>query len=381
MSKQGKKVFVGLSGGVDSSVAAFLLQKQGYEVVGVFLKCFNLDGCAERDAEDARRVAEHLKISFYVFDFEEEYKRAVVGEMVKGYREGITPNPDVLCNREIKFGLFLKKALELGADYVATGHYVKLVTSNWKIENFIPRKLPTTNYQLRIASDTNKDQSYFLYTLNQEDLKHCLFPLGNYKKPQVRKIAEQVGLSTAKKKDSQGICFLGQVNLEDFLKTYIPEKPGDIVTLDGQVIGQHKGSHFYTVGQRHGFMANGLGHIVNSRKGRGNKPTPPYYVVSKDLEKNLLIVAEGDSNESLYKKEVNLVQVNFISSNHKLFATSHTPVFARVRYRQPLQEAKFSKTEKGWKLIFKSPVKFVAEGQSAVFYDRQGNMLGGGVIV
>ena len=362
-------------------MAAFLLQKQGYEVVGVFLKCFNLDGCAERDAEDARRVAEHLKIPFYVFDFEEEYKVAVVGEMVKGYREGVTPNPDVLCNREIKFGLFLKKALALGADYVATGHYMKLVTSNWKIENFIPKKLPTTNYQLRIARDTNKDQSYFLYTLNQEDLKHCLFPLGNYKKPQVRKIAEQAGLSTAKKKDSQGICFLGQVNLEDFLKTYIPEKPGDIVTLDGRVIGQHKGSHFYTVGQRHGFMANGLGHIANSRKGRGNKPTLPYYVVSKDLEKNLLIVAEGDSNESLYKKEVNLVQVNFISSNHKLFATSHTPVFARVRYRQPLQEAKLSKTEKEWKLIFKEPVKFVAEGQSAVFYDRRGNMLGGGVII
>jgi tRNA-specific 2-thiouridylase len=382
MTKQGKKVFVGLSGGVDSSVAAFLLKKQGYEVTGVFLKCFNLDGCAERDAEDARRVAEHLDIPFYVFDFEEEYKCAVVEEMVKGYREGITPNPDVLCNREIKFGLFLKKALALGADYVATGHYVRL-RRKFSIFNFqfskLFKKIVNSNIEnsLEIASDKNKDQSYFLYTLNQEDLKHCLFPLGNYKKPQVRKIAEKAGLSTAKKKDSQGICFLGQVNLEEFLKTYIPEKPGDIVTLNGQVIGQHKGSHFYTVGQRHGLDLKDKGKYLK----RGSEATQPFYVAAKDLEKNLVIVAEGDENEALYKKEVNLVQVNFITSNHKLFAIGHTPVFARVRYRQPLQKAEFSKTEKGWRLVFKEPVKFVAEGQSAVFYDRRGHMLGGGVIV
>ncbi len=369
-----KKVFVGLSGGVDSSTAAFLLKKQGYEVVGVFLKCFNLDGCAERDAEDARRVAEHLNIPFYVFDFEEEYKRAVVGEMVKGYREGITPNPDVLCNREIKFGLFLKKALTLGADYVATGHYVKLVTSNWKIENWLPKKLSVTNYQLQIAKDLNKDQSYFLYTLNQEDLKHCLFPLGKYKKPQVRKIAEQAGLPTAKKKDSQGICFLGQVNLEDFLKTYIPEKPGDIVTLSGQVIGKHKGSYFYTVGQRHGLDLKDKGKYLK----RGSEATKPFYVAAKDLEKNLVIVAEGELDEALYKKGVNLVQMSFVSP---LSIKSPISVYARVRYRQPLQKALFSKTEKGGRLIFKEPVKFVAEGQSAVLYDRRGNMLGGGIIV
>lgn len=390
MAESEKKVFVGLSGGVDSSTAAFLLKKQGYEVVGVFLKCFNLDGCAERDAEDARRVAEHLKIPFYVFDFEEEYKIAVVGEMVRGYREGITPNPDVLCNREIKFGLFLKKALALGADYVATGHYVKLVTSNWKIENWLPKKLSVTSYQLQIAKDLNKDQSYFLYTLNQEDLKHCLFPLGNYKKPQVRKIAEQAGLSTAKKKDSQGICFLGQVNLEDFLKTYIPEKPGDIVTLDGQVIGQHKGSYFYTVGQRHGLDLKDKGKYLK----RGSEATKPFYVVAKDLEKNLVIVAEGELDEALYKKEVNLAQVVFVSpvTNYHLPIT----VYARVRYRQPLQKAELvisnqksvigeNREEKlpitNYRLLFAEPVKFVAEGQSAVFYDRRGHMLGGGIIV
>lgn len=374
MPKPSKKVFVGLSGGVDSSVAAFLLKKQGYEVTGVFLKCFNLDGCAERDAEDARRVAEHLRIPFYVFDFEEEYKRAVVEEMVKGYREGITPNPDVLCNREIKFGLFLKKALALGADYVATGHYVKLATSNWKIENWLPKKLSTDSYRLKIAKDLNKDQSYFLWTLNQEDLKHCLFPLGNYNKPQVRKIAARAGLPTAKKKDSQGICFLGQVNLEEFLKTYIPEKPGDIVTLSGQTIGRHKGSYFYTVGQRHGLDLKDKGKYLK----RGSAATEPFYVAAKDLEKNLVIVAEGEKDEALYKKEINLVRVNFVSPLNVRFPIT---VYARVRYRQPLQKAEFSKTEKGWKLVFQKPVKFVAEGQSAVFYDFWGNMLGGGVIV
>lgn len=374
MPKPSKKVFIGLSGGVDSSVAAFLLKKQGYEVTGVFLKCFNLDGCAERDAEDARRVAEHLRIPFYVFDFEEEYKRAVVEEMVKGYREGITPNPDVLCNREIKFGLFLKKALALGADYVATGHYVKLATSNWKIENWLPKKLSTDSYRLKIAKDLNKDQSYFLWTLNQEDLKHCLFPLGNYNKPQVRKIAARAGLPTAKKKDSQGICFLGQVNLEEFLKTYIPEKPGDIVTLSGQTIGRHKGSYFYTVGQRHGLDLKDKGKYLK----RGSAATEPFYVAAKDLEKNLVIVAEGEKDEALYKKEINLVRVNFVSPLNVRFPIT---VYARVRYRQPLQKAEFSKTEKGWKLVFQKPVKFVAEGQSAVFYDFWGNMLGGGVIV
>lgn len=411
MSKRAKKVFVGLSGGVDSSVAAYLLKKQGYEVTGVFLKCFNLDGCAERDAEDARRVAEHLKIPFYVFDFEEEYKRAVVEEMVRGYREGITPNPDVLCNREIKFGLFLKKALSLGADFIATGHYIRCERSvlkniselcrlgfrvergtaegerskfpRWRgIMLFLKDALVAGPFFLSQAKDKNKDQSYFLYTLNQEDLKHCLFPLGNYKKPEVRKIAERVGLATAKKKDSQGICFLGQVNLEEFLKTYIPEKPGDIVTLDGQVIGQHKGAHFYTIGQRHGFLAKSEGLMANSKKGRGNKPTLPYYITRKDLEKNILVVAEGDENEALYKKEINLARVNFINPGHKPLAIGHVPVFARVRYRQPLSPARLYKLPTNtYKLIFDSGQKFVAEGQSAVFYDRRGRLLGGGVII
>ena len=401
MSQTAKKVFVGLSGGVDSSVAAYLLKNQGYQVTGVFLKCFNLDGCAERDAEDARRLAEHLGIPFYVFDFEEEYKQAVVGEMIKGYREGITPNPDVLCNREIKFGLFLKKTLALGADYVATGHYVRLRREfqilNFKFQIndlilkflncFFKLELKTHNLKFGLwsAKDRNKDQSYFLYTLNQEDLKHCLFPLGNYKKPQVRKIAERVGLPTAKKKDSQGICFLGQVNLEEFLKTYIPEKPGDIVTLDGQVIGRHKGSHFYTVGQRHGLDLKDKGKYLK----RGSAATNPFYVAAKDLEKNIVVVAEGDENKALYKKEVNLIQVNFINTPKFKIQNSkfEIPVLARVRYRQPLAKATLWKSEiqnsksETYKLVFREPVKFVAEGQSAVFYDRRGQMLGGGVII
>src|SRR5580704_3854182 len=217
MSKITKTVFVGMSGGVDSSVTTLLLKKQGYNVVGVFMRCYNLDGCAERDAEDARRVAEHIGIPFYVWDFEEEYKQRVVEYMIEGYRAGITPNPDVMCNKEIKFGLFLEKALAAGADFVATGHYVKI-------------KKTLKGAGLFAARDTNKDQSYFLWTLTQKQLAHCLFPIGDYIKPEVRAIARRAGLPTAAKKDSQGICFLGNINLADFLKQSIPERRGALVT-------------------------------------------------------------------------------------------------------------------------------------------------------
>ncbi len=206
-----KKVFVGMSGGVDSSVAAMLLRDEGYEVVGVFMRCYNLDGCAERDAEDARRVAEHFGIPFYVWDFEEEYKQRVVDYMIEGYRAGITPNPDVMCNREIKFGLFLKKALAAGADYVATGHYVR-------ISGTVPARSRDGSARLFEAKDKTKDQSYFLWTLTQAELVKCLFPIGDYLKSEVRAMARAKGIPTAEKKDSQGICFLGQISVDRFFE-------------------------------------------------------------------------------------------------------------------------------------------------------------------
>lgn len=346
------RVFAAMSGGVDSSVAALLLKKAGYDVTGVFMRCYNLDGCAEGDAEDARRVSAHLNIPFYVFDFEEEYKQKVVDYMIEGYRQGITPNPDVMCNKEIKFGLFLKKALELGADYVATGHYVRI------------KKL-ITHYSLLTAKDLNKDQSYFLWTLTQNQLKYCLFPIGDYLKSEVREIARQAGLPTAEKKDSQGICFLGKVTLADFLKNYIPEKKGVVLTTAGEKLGEHRGAWFYTIGQRH------LG--VASRQ--------PVYVAEKDVKSNTVVVAEGEYSPSLYRKEIELTNVNLINPS-LLFTQNSLPVLARVRYRQPFAPAVLYKLKtKNYKLVFGSPVKFVAAGQSAVFYSKEGEMLGGGVIL
>jgi len=350
-----KTVFVAMSGGVDSSVAALLLKKEGYDIVGVFMRCYNLDGCSEKDAEDARRVAEHIGMPFYVWDFEEDYKKRVVKYMVDGYRRGITPNPDVMCNKEIKFGLFFEKALAAGADYVATGHYVLLATDG---------KSPAV--RLFEAKDKNKDQSYFLWTLTQKQLKHCLFPIGKYKKPEIRAMARKAGLPTAEKKDSQGICFLGKVSLSDFLKQYILEKRGALLTASGEVIGEHMGAAFYTIGQRH------LGANYNAGKSvKGNKNRKPFYVVEKDVEKNIVVVAEGSDDPSLYKKEIKLTDVNIISSLP--VSGNQLRVFARVRYRQPLTMAELvmnKKTKDSFSvsLIFDKSQKFVASGQSAVFY-------------
>ncbi len=386
MSKLRKMVFVGLSGGVDSSVAAYILKKQNYEVVGVFLRCFNVDGCAEKDAEDARRVAEKIGIPFYVWDFEEEYKRRVVQYMIEGYRSGITPNPDIECNREIKFGLFLDRALSLGADYVVTGHYVKLSTSHLGSGLSKSRKkiLNPRGYTLGIARDENKDQSYFLWTLTQKQLKHCLFPIGEYLKPEVREIARRAGLSTAEKKDSQGICFLGKVTLDDFLKQYLPEKNGEVLNVKGEKLGQHNGAHFYTIGQREG--------IGNLKHQKGVKTHRPLYVISKDVKKNIVVVGEEGDLE-LFKKEIELQGVNFINQDilKVLSNKKNLEVWVRVRYRQPLVKSKvknsafvkISADRQKSKLIleFEKPQRFVAVGQSAVFYSENGEMLGGGIIV
>ncbi len=352
-----------MSGGVDSSVAALLLEQQGYEVVGVFMRCYNVDGCQDRDAEDARRVAEYLHIPFFVWDFEEEYKKRVVGYMIEGYRAGITPNPDVMCNKEIKFGLFFEKARAMGADYIATGHYVRLAGD-----------------KLYEAKDKNKDQSYFLWTLTQKQLAHCLFPIGEYTKPEVRAIAKKAGLSTAEKKDSQGICFLGQVTIADFLKEYIPAKRGEVLTTAGDKIGEHDGAHFYTIGQRH-IGVNFQFSIPNFQKGNRK----PYYVSEKDIVRNTVTLAEGDEHPALYKKEIELTDVNSINPSYSnILKNIGIDVFARVRYRQPLTRARFTFHVPRSTLIFEKPQKFVAVGQSAVFYLRNFDelqMIGGGVIM
>ncbi len=404
-----------MSGGVDSSVAALLLKKSGYDCVGVFMRCYNLDGCSERDAEDARRVAEYIGIPFYVFDFEEEYKKRVVEYMVEGYRAGITPNPDVMCNREIKFGLFLERALALGADYVATGHYVRRVPllrhrlsahSSGAPQRYalaparggdhdqaavaprVAAEREPSAFGLREGKDKNKDQSYFLWTLTQAQLQHCLFPIGDYLKSEVREIARKAKLPTAEKKDSQGICFLGNVLLMDFLKQYLPEREGAVVlALSGvegttyKKIGEHEGAHFYTIGQRHLKISK----FEPQNAKCGNQK--PLYVVKKDVTANTLVVAEGSDNPALYKKEVSLTDVHFIRDLP--FTSSSLPVLARVRYRQPLAEAELRKlTTKSYKLIFKKPQKFIAPGQSAVFYSvADGDLpagrqvLGGGIIL
>ncbi len=420
----GRRVFVGLSGGVDSSVAALLLKNEGYKVIGAFIKSYNVDGCEEEDAEYARRVAEKLGIPFYIFDMREEYFSRVVAEMIDGYRRGITPNPDVLCNREIKFGLFWERAKALGADYIATGHYISTrITNKYQYtksgNSYIRKKLVIR--RLCAAKDTNKDQSYFLWKLTQDDLSHCLFPIGDYTKPEVRKIAKKAGLPTAERKDSQGICFLGKVKLPDFLKKYIAPKKGKIVDTEGKVIGEHDGAQFCTIGQRHGI---GIGKIPLRRpKGIGAptasvgvgqrhigaqikdkrrktkeerskiKDREPFYVAGKDVKKNILIVAEGENHPALYKKEIELAEVNFVIPEviSLIRANGRIVVFARVRYRQPLASAtlyKIPDTEY-YKLLFNDPQKFIAPGQSAVFYRISDSpepvegyeLLGGGVIL
>ncbi len=293
-----------MSGGVDSSVVALLLKQKGYDVVGIYMKGWSLTGCAEEDARDARRVAGVLNIPFYIFNFESEFKKEVVDYMVSEYAAGRTPNPDVMCNREIKFGLFLKKALSLGANYIATGHYVRKVG-----DKFMQ------------AKDGNKDQSYFLWTLTQWQLKYCLFPIGNYTKPQVRMIAKKYCLPTANKPDSQGVCFVGEINVAEFLKEKLGKNLGPILTLTGKRVGTHDGLSFYTIGQRRGIGSTGGG--------------TPYYVVRKDRKKNTLFVAEAE-NKALFARKLMAWDLNWISGK-----TPKLPLkcLARIRYRQPLQTA------------------------------------------
>ena len=369
-----KLVYVAMSGGVDSSVAAALLKRRGFEVVGVFIKPWQPETGSfclwKEDREDAMRAASALGIPFKTWDFSKEYKKSVTDYMIREYKAGRTPNPDVMCNKEIKFGLFFNRAMKEGADYIATGHYVRIkrVNSNLKLVIKDSRKLPITNYQLLTAKDKNKDQSYFLWTLNQKQLGKCLFPIGDYIKLKVRKIAKKFGLPNHDKKDSQGVCFIGPLDMKDFLQTKIKTKKGEIIHMDGRVLGAHDGVYYYTIGQRHG-LDIGIG-------------GGPYYVVSKDIKKNIIYVG---SNKDLFSQKMKLISINWTNSTsqsvdnrfRKSVINRGFKVNVRVRYRAKLKKAVLKKNGELW---LKTPERAITSGQSAVFY-RKGELLGGGIIL
>lgn len=358
MSKSNtKKVYVGLSGGVDSSVSALLLKKAGYDVTGVFIKVWQPDwiNCTwKEDRIDAMRICAALNIPFITLDLEKEYKKDVVDYMINEYKAGRTPNPDVMCNKYVKFGAFFDYAMNAGADYVATGHYAQV------------KKIGDT-FALLKGKDDNKDQSYFLWTLNQKQLSHTLFPIGHLEKPKVRKIAETYNLITADKKDSQGLCFIGKIDMKDFLKEYISEKKGDVINENGEIVGTHDGAVFYTIGERHGFSI--------TKKGINEKP---YYVISKDIDKNILIVSHDSPKHNLQNevKEIDISSCNW---------TRLTPEFeqkytARGRYRQELVDCKIEKLEKDSAgVVFDRNDTTLTSGQSLVIYNN-GECIGGGII-
>lgn len=352
------RVVVGMSGGVDSSVTALLLKQQGYDVIGVFMKNWDdtdeFGMCtAEEDAEDVRRVCDQIGIPYYTVNFEEEYRDKVFEYFLEEYRRGRTPNPDVMCNREIKFGEFLQKALDLGADVIATGHYARV-------------ELVGGNYELHRGVDTNKDQSYFLHALNQSQLARAMFPIGHLNKPDVRKMAEEAGLATAKKRDSTGVCFIGERNFKEFLSQYLPAKPGNMVDLvSGEIKGRHDGLMYYTLGQRQGL---GIG-------GSGNGE--PWFVANKDLDSNTLYVVQGDAHSSLYSVALTATDVNWISPEALSASTSCT---AKFRYRQPDQGVTITPLENGqFHVVFDTPQKAITPGQAVVFYHGE-VCLGGGTI-
>ena len=438
-----KTVYVGMSGGVDSSVSALILRQQGYKVVGVYMKNWSQDlpgmKCPwAEDLADAKRVAVRLGIDFLVWDFEEAYREKVVEYMLDEFRKGNTPNPDIMCNQEIKFKLFYEKAMEEGADFIATGHYARVgaesVFSSAGLENpgtsytGQPAEPPATRANLSVSSgiyvpefsnhfmlqkkqistpcllravDENKDQTYFLYRISEEALEHTLFPIGGMLKPEVKKLAAENGLHNAYKKESMGVCFVGEVGLKDFLKEYIDVEPGEIREIETEkVLGYHEGAVFYTIGQRHGLYI---------------AAEVPYYVVKKDVDKNIVYVSKNLNNSELWTKELRLrdiiirtkpafssaglenpgtsyagrpgepsaSQTNLSASsgiyvpefsNH--FMLQKKQVLVRLRHRAPLIPARFD----GKKLSFEHEVKRPAAGQSAVLYDDE-ICLGGGIIV
>ncbi|MBU5674401.1 tRNA 2-thiouridine(34) synthase MnmA [Paenibacillus brevis] len=359
-ANQHTRVVVGMSGGVDSSVTALLLKQQGYDVIGIFMKNWDdtdeFGNCtAESDAEDVRRVCEQIDIPYYTVNFEREYYDKVFAYFLEEYKRGRTPNPDVMCNREIKFGEFLNKALDLGADYVATGHYARVLDEGG-------------TYKLLRGVDSNKDQTYFLNALNQAQLSRAMFPIGHLPKPEVRRIAEEAGLYTAKKKDSTGVCFIGERNFREFLSQYLPAKSGEMIDIvTGEVMGRHDGLMYYTLGQRQGL---GIG-------GSGNGE--PWFVAEKDLDLNILYVVQGDKHPSLYSTGLIASDINWIAGADHMPADTFKCT-AKFRYRQPDQDVTVSKREDGTLYVqFDQPQKAITPGQAVVFYDGE-VCLGGGII-
>ncbi len=352
-----QRVVIGMSGGVDSSVAAWLLKEKGYEVIGIFMKNWDdtdeFGVCtAEQDAEDVRKVCDQIDIPFYTVNFEKQYYDKVFAYFLEEYRNGRTPNPDVMCNREIKFGEFLQTALSLGAEFLATGHYADVREQNGRFE-------------LIRAADQKKDQTYFLHALNQEQLARAMFPLGKLTKPEVRELATKLGLSTAQKKDSTGVCFIGERNFKQFLSGYLPAQPGDMRSVEGEWKGRHDGLMYYTLGQRQGL---GIG---------GSGSGQPWFVVDKDLTSNTLIVAQGDQHERLYSHSLLARHIHWINAEPTTYPFECT---AKFRYRQPDQEVVVSKTADGtYEIVFNQPQRAITPGQSVVLYDAE-RCLGGGII-
>jgi tRNA-specific 2-thiouridylase len=389
-----KRVVIGLSGGVDSSVAAYLLKEQGYDVVGLFMvNWHDTTGTLEGDCpwhDDrvfAELVAKRLDIPLHVVDLSEEYRRRVVDYMFAEYERGRTPNPDVLCNREIKFDVFLKEALRLGADYVATGHYCR--------RDEVVGEDGSVQYRLLAGSDPNKDQSYFLCQLSQEQLSRAMFPVGGLLKPEVRRIAEEQHLATAKRKDSQGICFVGKVDLPVFLQQKLEKRKGNIHEIlptwrgyermvsddnlralsepfsytvrDGKKIGEHNGAHFYTIGQRKGLGVGGR--------------TEPLFVIATDVEQNVIYMGQGDDHPGLYRRALHITEneIHWVRPALAMEVGERRRYSVRIRYRQPLQGAELIRTEGGLYIRFDEPQRGVTAGQFAAWYDGD-ELVGSGVI-
>jgi tRNA-specific 2-thiouridylase len=388
-----KRVVVGLSGGVDSSVTAYLLQEQGYEVIGMFMKNWHDDSVTISnecpwldDSNDAMIVAQHLNIPFQAIDLSAEYKSRIVDYMFAEYQRGRTPNPDVLCNREIKFDIFLNAAMKLGADYVATGHYARK-------SEFV--KDGKTVYQLLSGKDNNKDQSYFLCQLTQKQLAKSLFPIGDLAKPDVRAIAKKIGLVTAEKKDSQGLCFVGKVHLPDFLQQRLVPQKGKVIEVpetipaftnefdeadlksstapyvysknSGNEIGEHNGAHYYTIGQRKGLNIGGH--------------AKPLFVIGTDTTENIIYMGMGEDHPGLYRKGLFIPNADehWIREDLKLSVGETRTYKARIRYRQQLAACTLHKKEEGLYIIFDKPMKSITPGQFAAWYDGE-ELVGSGVI-